>query len=234
MGIAKKVNSVYYNYNELRRGLFPLTVGTLIFCNEWGGCSMERLNKLAKRLNTCGFETKVFETAKEAADWAVELAKGSKVAFGGSMTVKELGLYERLKDIADVRWHWYDESVRREGYDADFYFASANAITMNGEIVNIDGTGNRVSHLVYGPKNSIYLVGRNKIEDTLDKAIERARVIGTVKNAVRVGKHPPCTVDGKCHDCHGPECMCSVITIHRNKTGLIKTYVVLINEDLGY
>jgi hypothetical protein len=197
---------------------------------------MERLNTLAKRLSAHGFEVKVFETAKEAADWAVELAKGTKVAIGGCLTAQQLGIYDRLKAEAGtaVFWHWYNEEDRREGYNVDYYFASANGISMNGEIVNIDGSGNRVSHLVFGPKNSVYLIGRNKIEDTLDQAMERARVTATVKNAIRLNRKPPCTVDGKCHDCHGPECLCSIITIHRQKTSLIKTYVALINEDLGY
>ena len=195
---------------------------------------MEKIEQLAKALKTGGFEVLVFETGAEAADWAVNLAKGSKVAFGGSMTLKELGLYEKLGEVSDIRWHWVDESIRREGYDVDYYFASANAVSLKGEMVNIDGTGNRVSHLVYGPKNSVYIIGKNKIEDTLDEAMERARVTATVKNAVRLNHKPPCTVDGRCHDCHGPECLCSVITIHRQRTGQIMTYVALVNEDLGY
>ena len=151
------------------------------------------------------------------------------------MTLECLGLLESLKRNAkEVFFHLPGGAgeAERKALTADFYLTSANAISMDGHIVNIDGTGNRVAATCFGPKQVIYVVGKNKITETLDDAMIRAKNTA-VKLAKYFGRRTPCVKTGKCEDCLSTECICSITTIHRKKPYGINISVFLINEELG-
>ena len=178
-----------------------------------------------------------FDTQSEAKEYLFSEVKGERVAFGGSMTVKDMGLYELLKTNNLVFWHWEDKNPNQREIEAEVttYILSANAVAETGEIVNIDGTANRVSNAMYGPSKVYYVVGTNKIEPDLHKAIERARNIASPLNAKRLGLSTPCTVDGKCQNCSHAHLICTALTIIMAKTGKQpKCKVILIGEKLGY
>ena len=141
------------------------------------------LMRLQKNFALHGFSYRYFETRSEAAAYLAQQTAGNFVSFGGSMTLDEMNLYDILKPHADVHWHW-----KGDGYvqDAEIYITSANAISETGEVVNIDGAGNRVSATLYGPKQVFFVCGINKIAPDLSSAIERAQNIAAPKNAWRL------------------------------------------------
>ena len=125
------------------------------------------------------------------------------------------------------------ENETKKALLADIYLTSANAISADGQIVNIDGTGNRIAATCYGPKQVIFVIGKNKIAPSLEEAINRARNSAAVRNAKRYNRKTPCVITGKCEDCLSLDCICNVMTIHRKKPYGVKMTVVLINEKLG-
>jgi hypothetical protein len=158
------------------------------------------------------------------------------------VTVRELGLIEKLtKRGNNVMHHWktgLTEAVsrdirHREGH-ADYYLCSANAITVEGDIINIDGIGNRVAHMIYGPKNVIIIVGHNKIVATVEDGIKRSKDIAGVMNARRVEAKTPCAKTGLCTDCRSPQRICRVVTIMQYCPWQTTTEIVLVNEHLGF
>lgn len=182
-------------------------------------------------------------TAGEAVSLANSfLRKGAAAGFGGSMTLEETGMLDSLRANPDITL--YDRSkagsqeeiaaIYRKCFSADYYFMSANAITLDGELVNIDGTGNRVAALIYGPNEVIVLAGMNKVAGSIDEAVSRIHNAAAPPNGVRLNRKTPCAVTGKCTDCLSPDCMCSqtVITRRSGIAGRIK--VILIGETLGY
>lgn len=182
-------------------------------------------------------------TRADAVQKAMELvAKDSSVTFGGSMTLSEAGIMDALHNRDDITF--YDRSkaatpeevqkIYREAFFCDYYFMSTNAITLDGELVNIDGNGNRVAALVFGPANVIIVCGMNKISTDIDEAIARVRNIAAPPNCNRLDRKTPCAVTGKCGDCLSPDCICNhtVITRRSGTPGRIK--VLFIGEELGY
>lgn len=165
----------------------------------------------------------------------------SSIAWGGSESIKEIGLINALYtantytlyDRAKVSPDQVDYTLR-QAYFADFYLMSSNAITLDGELVNIDGTGNRVSALTFGPKEVIMVVGMNKVTKTLEAAIDRIQNIASPQNALRLNRKTPCGITGVCGNCLSPDCMCmhTVITRNSRVDGRIK--VILVGENLGY
>ena len=117
---------------------------------------------------------------------------------------------------------------------ADVFLSGANALSMDGQMVNIDGNGNRVAAIVYGPKEVIVIAGMNKVEDTLDAAITRARTVAAPMNQQRFGLNNPCTATGTCHDCHSESCICNQLLITRNSKPAGRIKVVLVGEELGF
>lgn len=187
-----------------------------------------------------GYIVTCFETAAQAAEYLNEQIDNVTVAFGGSMTIKDMGLSAMLKSHNTFYSHWdtssglsEEEAIRRAS-TTEVYLSSANAMSKTGEIVNIDGTGNRVSSLAFGHKRVYYVVGKNKIADNLDAAIDRARNIASPLNAKRLNRKTPCVVDMKCHDCNSPERICRGMFITLVPMRGVQTEIVLINEDLGY
>jgi len=191
--------------------------------------------KLTDNLEKRGYTVRHFSTAQEAADYLDRQIDGVTVGFGGSMTLKELGLYDRLVTHNQAIWHW-ESGTLAQAASADVYVTSVNGLAETGEIVNIDGTGNRVSSTIYGHKKVYFVVGSNKIAPDYDAALWRARNIASPKNAQRLGRKTPCAVKGdRCYDCKSPERICRALTVLWEKPGGIgEMEVVLVDQALGY
>ena len=197
---------------------------------------------VTKALTARGFKVSSFETAKEAAEYLNTQIDGATVGFGGSITLEELGLYALLSGHNTVFSHWHlpeggdAASLRAQAAGSEHYLLSANGIAETGEIINIDGTGNRLSESLFGPKRVYYVIGKNKIAPDLSSAMDRARNIACPKNAARFNKKTPCVVsdDKKCYDCNSPERICNAILILERPCTGMEVEMVFINEDLGY
>ena len=196
---------------------------------------MADLQKTAKVLEEAGFGVHLFSTAAEAAAWLDARIDGRTVGFGGSVTLKELGLFEMLSSHNSVYWHWEQgNDARKAAMQADVYVTSVNALAQTGEMVNIDGTGNRVASTLYGHETVYYVIGRNKLTDDYDSAVWRARNIAAPKNAQRLGMKTPCAVKGdRCYNCKSPDRVCrGMVTMWRPMVGMAAE-VLLIDQDLG-
>ena len=164
------------------------------------------------------------------------------VGIGGSVTIREIGIIGELEKRGnEVTHHWKPEAtketnreIRKKEGTAVFYLTSANAITERGDIINIDGIGNRVAHMIYGPENVIIVAGHNKIVTDIDAGIRRSKEIAGVINARRVGAKTPCAETGKCVDCKAPGRICRVTTIMQYRPWQTSVKVMLVNEALGY
>ena len=192
---------------------------------------------LKKNFENHRFHTSYFETTEEAAAYLSDQIKGEKVGFGGSITAKEMNLFEILGKDNEVIWHWEQgPDARIKAKDSTVYILSANAAAATGQIINIDRTGNRLSESLFGPKRVYYVIGKNKIAPYLSSAMDRARNIACPKNAARFNKKTPCVVsdDKKCYDCNSPERICNAILILERPCTGMEVEMVFINEDLGY
>ena len=200
---------------------------------------MPEYEKLTKALEEHGFAVSRFATAKEAAIYINQKLDGTTVGIGGSVTVKEMGLFDLLSAHNEVFWHWVEGApadTQEKAAQAEVYITSVNGLAETGELINIDGGGNRVGSTLYGHKRVIFVVGRNKIAPDFDAALWRARNIAAPKNAQRLGRKTPCAVKGdKCYDCKSPERICGAcVTLWRKPRSIPDAEVVLIDEDLGY
>lgn len=170
------------------------------------------------------------------------LSPGMRIGIGGSITLREIGVVEMLeKEGYPLYDHWKaglsKEEVlatRKSQMTSDLFLASANAITLNGEIVNIDGIGNRVGSTIFGPGKVILVAGYNKIVENVEEAIKRVKNIATPLNARRLNLDLPCAKVGRCVDCNSPNRICRVIVIHERKPSLTEMLVILVGEELGY
>ena len=207
----------------------------------------KRLEGVKISLEKNNFEAYVVENRDEARELVMrELLPASKaksVSWGGSMTFLATGLYDALKntpglEIVDT----YDKTLvgweaierRRQSLLVDLYFTSANAITEDGMLVNLDGMGNRVAALAFGPKRVVVLAGRNKVVSELDDAMNRIKDYAAPINSMRLERKTPCAKTGYCEDCNSPERICNVWAIHEKSFPKGRIKVVLINEDLGF
>lgn len=197
--------------------------------------AMTDLEQTARNLRRRGFTVSLFPCAAAAADYLDRVIDATVVGIGGSVTVEQLGLYERLQRHNTVRWHWKDGmDTLPAASDSRVYLASVNALARTGELVNIDVFGNRVANLLYGHEKIYLPVGRNKLAPTLEEAVRRARNVAAPLNARRKGSKTPCALDGRCHDCCSPERICRALTVQWGPMSGMETEVVLIDEDLGY
>lgn len=182
-------------------------------------------------------------TKAEAVQKASELvAPQDTVSFGGSMSLSESGVMDMLKARDDIRL--IDRSLAktpeetkqayRDSFSADCYFMSSNAVTLDGELVNIDGNGNRVAALIYGPDKVVLIVGMNKITASVEDALRRIRNTATPPNCIRLNKKTPCAATGVCSECFGADCICSQIVITRRSGTPGRIHVLLTGEELGY
>lgn len=197
---------------------------------------MENFGKVRKALEDRGYTVKVFPTGKEAADYLESAISGGTVGFGGSATLDALGLYERLGRRGQVIWHWKQDAgpARRAAMQADVYLTSVNALAETGELVNIDGTGNRAAGTLFGHEKVFFVVGRNKLVPTYDEAVWRARNIAAPRRAKQLGRKTPCAVHcDRCYDCSSPDRVCrGLVTLWGPMIGM-EAEVLLIDEDLG-
>ena len=199
--------------------------------------------RMMKSLNRRNMEAFYCPTAADAVKKVSELIEdGNSVAWGGSMTIRDLGIPEMLKsrgtlELLDREQVEASEDVRAiylRSFSADVYLTSANAISEDGVIVNIDGNGNRVAAITWGPKKVIFVVGMNKVAQTVEAALTRARSVASPINAQRFDIDTPCQKDGACHNCNSPQSICSYVHFLRNSRHQGRHVVVLVGEDLGY
>ena len=196
------------------------------------------VKKTIKNMELRGFPVKFFATGEEAAEYLCSEIKDTTVGIGGSKTAEQLGLFDKLSENNTVYWHWRNpghETLIKEN-EAAVFISSANAIAETGEILNIDGRGNRLAGQVFGKKKTYIVSGTNKICPDFDSALYRARNVASPLNARRLGMKTPCaTGELKCHDCSSPQRICGgVSTLLRPMFGIGETEVILINEELGY
>ena len=197
---------------------------------------------LIEKFNKRGIEGYYCENKEEALLTAKRfLTPGCSVSWGGSMTLEEIGLIEYLKnsdytvfDRTTATTQAEKDALYAEVSHCDYYFMSSNAITLDGQLVNIDGLGNRVASLIHGPKNVVIVAGMNKVVKDVDTAIDRVHNEAAPPNAVRLGLDTPCAKYGYCCNCLSPYCICceTVITRKSRIAGRIK--VILVGETLGY
>ena len=190
-----------------------------------------------QNLEKRGYTVRVFSTGKEAADFLDAAIDGKSVGFGGSATLDALGVYERLGKHNETVWHWKWEdpdAARREAMTADVYLTSVNALAETGELVNIDGAGNRVAATLFGHEKVYYVIGRNKLSATYHEAVWRARNVAAPQRARQLGKKTPCAVKcDRCYDCDSPERICrGFVTLWGPMMGM-EAEVLLVDEDLG-
>ena len=199
----------------------------------------ERMIKNLARRNMQAFYC---PTAEEAVGKVLELIPaGSSVTWGGSMTIRDIGIPDALRqkgcyEVLDRDLVEGDEAKVQmyvRAFTTDVYLSSANAISEDGVIVNIDGNGNRVAAITWGPKRVIFVIGLNKVAQTVEAALARARSTASPINAARFDIKTPCQTDGVCHNCNSPESICNYVHFLRNSPKG-RHVVVLVGEDLGY
>lgn len=176
---------------------------------------------------------------EEALKIALDLIpKGSSISMGGCMSAREIGLTDALKngeyDFIDRDAYEDGRQAMLKAYDADYFLASANGMTQDGVIVNIDGNSNRVSAIAQGPKHVLFIVGMNKICDDVDGAMKRARNVAAPINAQRFGLSTPCAKTGSCMNCKSPDTICCQFLITRYSRHADRIHVILVNDNLGF
>lgn len=198
------------------------------------------LERIERNLRSNRFGFSYVETRQEALELVKSMIhENDLVGVGGSVTLKECGIIDYLENREDIRFlNRKDFEDRNEMYkksfDADVYLASTNALTMNGELYNVDGTGNRVAAMIYGPKKVIIVAGKNKIVNNVEEAIKRNEEICAIKNSTRLNKGNPCESLGYCVHCKSPNKVCRAFTLIGFNRTFERIHVILVNEDLGY
>ena len=197
---------------------------------------------LVKNLKARHFDAYYCESKEDALKKALELIpEGSSVGWGGALSAEQIGLMTALHagnyrpiDRSLAKDQEEREQMMQQMMFADVFLTGANGLSLDGQMVNIDGTGNRVAATIYGPKSVIVVAGMNKVEDTLEEAIRRARTIAAPMNNQRFSNDNPCSVTGTCGDCKNEKCICNqiVITRHCRPVGRIK--FILVGESLGF
>ena len=194
-------------------------------------------DRAEQTLTRARFHCHRFATGQDAAQWLAAECSGKTVGIGGSMTAKAMKLEELLPRTSTVYWHWLTPGPETlaNAATAQVYLTSVNALAETGELINIDGNGNRVASSLYGHKKVWFIVGRNKLAPTYEEALWRARNIAAPKNAQRLGRKTPCAVHGdRCYDCKSPERICRGLVVLWEAVANMEMEVVLIDQDLGY
>lgn len=197
---------------------------------------MADLKKAAENLKARGFSVQTFQTAEEAAAYLNGAIDGKTVGFGGSVTLRDMGLYESLSTHNSVYWHWQGTPISTgEAEKAQVYLSSVNGLDEEGDLINIDGNGNRAASMLYGHEKLYLVVGRNKLAGTYDEALWRARNIAAPKNAQRLQTKTPCAMNGdRCYDCKSPARICRGLAVLWRPISGMETEIVLIDQDLGF
>ncbi len=195
------------------------------------------MEKTIEKLRKNGFEVTRFATGEAAAAYIGESLRGKTVGIGGSMTVRALNIYDRIKDDNTVFWHMVEpgDETMVKASSAQVYITSVNAISEEGFIINIDGRGNRVAGTLMRKEKVYLLVGKNKLAGPFEEAVERARQKAAPPNAKRLECRTPCVMDGKCHDCASPDRICNaLVVLWRRPFWCESMEILLIDEELGF
>lgn len=209
----------------------------VIWSNE---LKINRTIESLKKNNMNGYYAKSREELIDIIEGIVK--SGSKVSCGGSMTLFETGVIEHLRCGRYEFLDRYKEGLTKEdvvdiykkAFFADAYFVSSNAVTEKGELYNVDGNGNRVAAMLYGPDKVIVICGINKIVKDVDEAIKRNREFAAPINAKRLSRKTPCTKVGYCMDCNSPERICNEYTLIKRQNNPERIHVIFLNENIGY
>lgn len=200
-----------------------------------------QIEETAQALTKQGYIVHCFETKEKAVEFIDSELDQKVIGIGGSQTVAQIGLFPVLARHNTVYWH--DEKpenmtimeTRQAAFRAPVYISSVNAISKEGDIVNIDATGNRVAAISFGPEDIYFIIGKNKITEDYESAMYRARNVAAPLNAKRLCRKTPCAVNAdKCYDCNSPDRICRNFVVFRKKPSGAKYHVILINEELGY
>jgi len=197
---------------------------------------VQKVIKGLESRNMTGYYAESREAAKALA--LSLIAEGSSVTMGGATSAHEIGLVEALKagnyNFIDRDAYGDKRAAMLAAYDADVFLSGVNALTEDGQLVNIDGNANRVSAIAQGPKKVIFIVGMNKVCDDLDGAMKRARNVAAPINAQRFGLSTPCAKTGACMDCKSPDTICCQFLITRYSKHKGRIHVILVNDALGF
>lgn len=197
------------------------------------------LQKVKERLENNGFIVAVFETKEEAAEYLNKEIDDTTVGVGGSVSLEEMKMISRLETHNTVYHHRSMEDREKAlilSMNTEIYLMSANAIAADtGAILNIDGTGNRVSSSLFGHRKVYMIAGKNKISPDYESALYRLRNVVAPKNAQRLGRKTPCALNAdRCYNCNSPERICGALTVQYRKMHTFETEIILVNEHLGY
>jgi hypothetical protein len=203
----------------------------------------EKAKKVVEKLESHDFKAVFVKDKKEAvAEILKYVDPKQKVGVGGSLTIRELGILEKLEAQGNVLYnHWKPGlskeeilQIRKAQMTCDLFLGSVNALTLNGELVNIDGVGNRVNSSVFGPGKVILVAGFNKIVEDVPEAIKRIKNVSAPLNAKRLNIDVPCAKVGKCVDCNSPNRICRALVIHERRPTLTDILVIVVGEELGF
>ena len=200
-------------------------------------------NTMIKNFKKRNIEAFYCEDSASAVALAMELMKdGGTVGKGGAETISEVGLLDAVKAAEHLTF--IDREVAKtpeekkqiyfQTLQCNYFLMSSNAITVDGELINIDGNGNRVACLIYGPEKVIVIAGMNKVVDDVDSGVARVQNFAAPPNAARLGTRTPCATLGHCGDCHSEDCMCAQIVITRHSRDKDRIKVILVGEELGF
>jgi len=199
--------------------------------------------KVVKELANNGFSAAYYKTVKEACEAVLqEVPEGASVGVGGSWTIAQLGVLDELEKKGHTVLNHGKPGlskeekykIRRQQLTCDVFLSGTNAVTMEGELVNVDGAGNRVASMIFGPSKVIIVVGLNKIVTNISAAMERIETIAAPINNKRLGMPNPCTETGECMDCQGPTRICNVTTIMHKQPSLSDIHVFVVGENMGF
>ncbi|SET22235.1 lactate utilization protein [[Clostridium] polysaccharolyticum] len=199
-------------------------------------------NTIIEKFETRGIEGYYCDNKEEALEKAISLIeKGSTITWGGSETLKEIGMLEAihngeyiLYDRAEAKTKEESRAFYGKAVTADYFLMSSNAVTQDGQLVNIDGAGNRLSLLIYGPENVIVVAGMNKVVKDVDEGIVRTQNVASPPNTIRLNKDTGCRELGKCVNCLKDDCICCQVVITRKSRVKNRIKVILVGEELGY
>jgi hypothetical protein len=203
----------------------------------------EKAKKAVEKLEAHDFKAVFVKDKKEAVEEILNyITPQTKVGVGGSVTIRELGILEKLEARGNVLFnHWKPGllkeeilQIRKAQMTCDLFLSSTNAVTLNGYLVNIDGIGNRVNSSVFGPGKVILVAGFNKIVDDVEEAIKRIKNVSAPLNARRLNIDVPCAKVGKCVDCNSSNRICRAVVIHERRPTLTDILVIIVGEELGF
>lgn len=201
--------------------------------------TMANMEKTMENLKKRGYDVTHFTSKEAVVPYLLSEIGDRAVGLGGSMTIKELGLFPALLERGETHWHWEQtgDHVRKLANDCPVYIMSANGVSESGQMINIDGNGNRVANMCFGHDVLYFIIGKNKIAPDDKMALWRARNVASVKNVRRFGYPAPCMAGDelKCFDCDHPNRICKVfVTLEQKPSSIPKVEVILVDEALGF